>query len=260
MKKLLSLLLILFLLAMNLSSCSLITNFIYVEPLCLAEIDGEMYFLSICTDENYKLDFENKTISMIQYDTLPAFEEEMETKNAFKFEQFHGAYNEIENEKLAMHLESCELTDTDSLIYALGYWQDEILTGFAQVYDGYAPTCSGYDISNIDHSLLFTYNLTTDTFTATKEIEDVAIVAFSGESVIYWKNRAYYAYDLQTGAERFLTEDKAFDSDITNYSTPYVYFNGEMCIFHLIKDKARDKVFFYAFNFETNEFFELKRQ
>ena len=262
MKKLISLFFVMFLLII-LSSCSMTINFIDVEPLCLSELDGETYFLSIYTGENYKLDFANKTISRIENDALPAFEEEVKTKNAFEFEHFHGEYELIENEALVNHLKSFVSAEdkSDLLVYAFGYWQEEILVGFVQVYNGYARSCSGYDLANLDHSLLFTYDSITDTFTVTKEISGVAVVASAQETVIYWKNRAYYAYDLKTDTEIYLIEDKAFDSGITNYATPYVYFNDDMCILHLIKDKQKeDKVFYYVFNFETNEFFELKWQ
>ena len=261
MKKLLGLFLTIFLLVFTLSSCSATVNFIEVEPLCLSEIDGKNYFLSIYTDENYQLDFESRIISSIQNDALPAFEEEVKTKNAFKYENFHGEYESVENEALEKHLKTFVLTEDESdlLVYVFGYWQEEILVGFVQVYNGYSRSCSGYDLANLDHSVLFAYDSTTDTFTVTEKIEDAAVVAFADETVIYWKNRAYYAYNLKTDTETYLVEDKAFDSGITNYATPYVYFNDDMCILHLIKNKQKeDKVFYYVFNFKTNEFSELK--
>ena len=257
MKKLLSLFLATVFVTVALSSCSLTTNYIDVDPLCVSELDGETYLLSVYIGENCKMDFENRTVTMVQNDALPAFEE-AKTKNAFKFEQFHGVYDEIGNEALKTHLKSCELTEGDSLVYAFGYWQNEILVGFVQVYDGYARTCSGYDLANLHHSLIFKYDASADTFTVTKEIVDVAIVALARDTAIYWKKRAYYSYNLQTGEETYLTEDKAFDAGLKNFARPHVYYNQDMCILHLFKDE--DKIFYFVFNFETKEFFELRLQ
>ena len=66
MKKLICLFLTIFVLMISLTSCSLITNFIDVEPLCLVEVEEEIYFLSFYVGENYKIDFANKTIFKTQ--------------------------------------------------------------------------------------------------------------------------------------------------------------------------------------------------
>ena len=70
MKKTICLLLALVFLAFSLSSCSKPVNFIGVEPLCLAELDGEMYFLSYYISKNYKIDFDNKTMSLVENEEL----------------------------------------------------------------------------------------------------------------------------------------------------------------------------------------------
>ena len=95
MKKMICFFLTIFVSMISLTSCSLIINFVDVEPLCLVELDEEIYFLSFYVDENYKIDFANKTIFKTQNDALPTFENEKKTKNAFEFEQFHGEYNSI---------------------------------------------------------------------------------------------------------------------------------------------------------------------
>ena len=94
---------------------------------------------------------------------------------------------------------------------------------------------------------------------AVEKFDGVVIVAFSDSTVIYWKDKAYYSYDLTTNEEKYLVEDKAYDSGLNQTSTPAVFSNEKICILHLIKGKARENIeYMYVFNFETGEFFELK--
>ena len=261
MKKAICLLMLVIFLPLAFASCSLATNSIHIAPLYLTELNGEQYFLSDNWYKNYKIDFECKTISLVENDELSKLNEEKNAENAFVFQQFHGSYNDIENDALKAHLEACELTNGHSLVNAFGYWQEEILVGFVQVYEKYAKTCSGYDTKNIDHSLLFSYDANSDTFSVIKEVEDVVMVAFDLDTVIYWKDKAYYAYDLQTEEETYLVEDKAYDGGTSSWSTPVIYFNEEMCLLHLVKGELKgDKEYTYIFDFETNEFFELAAQ
>lgn len=261
MKKTICLLLAVVFLSLSLASCSSTVNDIDIEPLYLTELDGELYFISDYKLNNYKIDFDNKTISLVENEELTKLNEEKNAENAFVFEQLHGSYNSIENDALKAHLEACELTNGHSLVNAFGYWQEEILVGFVQVYEKYAKTCSGYDTKNIDHSLLFSYDANSDTFSVIKEVEDVVMVAFGKDTIIYWKNRSYYAYDLQTEEETYLVEDKAYDGGTSSWSTPVIYFNEQMCLLHLVKGELKgDKEYTYIFDFETKAFFELAAQ
>ena len=256
MKKIVSLLLLTAVLLLTLCSCTAITNSISVFPLCLEEQDGETYFFS--RGWKYRLDLENLTYAQVERSMDVSNQELLESKNAFVFESFHGTYNESEYETLNQNLQNCEMEAEDSIVYAFGYWNEEVLTGFAQVYSRSARSCAGYDIDNVDHSLLFTYDATTDTFTILETLEGVVVVAFSQNTTIYWKDINYYAYDLDTKEEVFLGEDRAYDRGITNYSSPTIHFNSELCVLHLVKDHNKECI--YIYNFETKAFLELTFQ
>ena len=54
-------------------------------------------------------------------------------------------------------------------------------------------------------------------------------------------------------------EDKAYDSGIIQQSSPSVFSNETMCVFHLVKRvHSKDNEYMYVFDFEGGEFFELK--
>ena len=116
-----------------------------------------------------------------------------------------------------------------------------------------------YAIEKISHSIAFSYNADTDEFSVIEKIEGVVIVAFADSTVIYWKDKAYYSYDLTTNVEKYLVEDKAYDSGLNQTSTPAVFSNEKICVLHLIKGKTSENIeYMYVFNFETGEFFELE--
>ena len=256
MRKIVSLLLLTAVLLLTLNSCSVITNAITVLPLRLEEQDGEACFFS--GGWKYRLDLENLTYEKVERSTDLSDQELLESKNAFVFKSFHGSYNESEYEALNLHLENCEMEAEDSIVYAFGYWNEAVLTGFVQVYSHSGRSCSGYDIDNVDHSLLFTYDATTDAFTVLETLEGVVVVALSQNTVIYWKGINYYAYDLDTKEEVFLGEDRAYDKGMKNHSSPVIYYNGELCVLHLVKEYNKECI--YIYNFETKAFLELTFQ
>ena len=256
MKKTVSLLLLTAVLLLTLTSCSLNTNAITVLPLHMEEQDGETYFFS--QGWKYCLDLENLTYEKVERSTDLSSQELLESKNAFVFQSFHGSYNESEYEALNLHLENCEMEAEDSIVYAFGYWNEAVLTGFVQVYSRSGRSCAGYDIDNVDHSLLFTYDANADTFTVLETLAGVVVVAFSQNTVIYWKGINYYAYDLDTKEEVFLGEDRAYDQGMNNYSSPVIQFDAERCVFHLVKEYNKECI--YIYNFETKAFLELTFQ
>lgn len=258
MKKLLCLLLA-GVMALMLVSCDVKCNYIETGYLQSAEVDGMLYFQSQY-DEDYQLDLKNKTFSRVESDdsVLPSYEGD----DLLAYKMFAGEYEATipaGYEAIARSIEACELDNGSSVVDACGLVQEGILTGFVRVYKDMRTIAGNYAIEEIDHSILFSYDADSDAFSIIKCLEGVVVVAFSKDTVIYWKNKAYYAYDLKTDAERYLVEDKAYDSGMSQQSSPFVFSNETMCVFHLVKGElSKDKEYMYVFDFESGEFFELK--
>ena len=258
MKKLVCILFI-FLLLTSFVSCGIVANHMTTGYLSITELDGSTYILSRFS-KIYKIDFENKTFSLVQN---PDFDEGIfDNKNELKYEFFAGEYSaKIPDgyDNVINHLNKCKLENDTSVIDACGYVTDGILTGFVQVYNDTSGIYGNYAIEKISHSIAFSYNADTDEFSVVRKFDGVVIVAFSDSTVIYWKDKAYYSYNLTTNEEKYLVEDKAYDSGLNQTSTPAVFSNEEICVLHLRKGKMREDIeYMYIFNFKTNEFFELK--
>ena len=240
-------------------SCEVKCNFITTGYLQSAEVDGLLYFQSQYA-EDYQIDLQNKTFSRVGSDgvVVPS----SESDNLLAYKMFAGEYGSTiptGYEAIAKQIEACELDNGSSVVDAYGSVQEGILTGFVRVYKDMRTIYGNYAIEEIDHSILFSYNADTDAFSIIKRLENVVVVAFSSDMAIYWKNKAYYAYDLKTDAETYLVEDKAYDGGMSQQSSPCVFSNETMCIFHLVKGGlSKDKEYMYVFDFESGEFFELK--
>lgn len=248
-----------FVLIASLASCGVVSNNITTGYLRITELNGSMYMLSHFS-KIYNIDFENRTFSLAENTGFD--ESSFDNKNELKYEFFAGEYEaKIPDgyDNIINHLEKHKPENDDSVIDACGYVNEGILTGFIQVYNDTSGIYGNYAIEKISHSIVFSYNVDADEFYAVEKFDGVVIVAFSDSTVIYWKDKAYYSYDLTTNEEKYLVEDKAYDSGLNQTSTPAVFSNEKICILHLIKGKARENIeYMYVFNFETGEFFELK--
>lgn len=264
MKKCLCFLSVMVLLLLSLTSCSLIPNKVDILPLDLFELDGKIYMLtSEYFHKYYQLDFENKTYSLPKDDDLVEFDTEQTTENAYRYYHTRGRYVSGGYESLEAHLEGCELDNEYSIVNAYGYWHEGVLTGFVQVYKSGTLARSDYDIAKIDHSLFFTYDAGTDTFSVIQKVKNAAIVAFGQDTLIYWKNKAYYAYHMGTGEESFLVQDKSFVRDLDRGSyNGEVYYSADMCVIRLrSEDPEFNKYeYMYVYDFAENEFYELTWQ
>ena len=258
MKKIIYILLI-FVLITSLTSCGIVANHMTTGYLCTAEVDGSTYMLSNFS-KVYNIDFENRTFSLVEDSDFN--KGILNSKNKFKYEFFAGEYSAripTGCDGIIDHLNTFKFEKAGSVIDACGYVNNSILTGFVQVYNDVSGAYGNYAVENIYYSAAFSYNADTDEFSVIKKIDGVAIVAYTDNTIIYWKNQAYYSYDLTTNEENYLVEDKAYDSGFTQLSTPAVFSNEEMCVLHLVKGLEDENIeYMYVFNFETTEFFELK--
>ena len=245
----------------SLSSCQIASNYISTEYFHTIESSGFSYFKSNYSDNTrsdiYKLDFQNKTFS---YVPNGFFDSSLFTvENCLKYAMFAGEY--IDSviprgyEAVGRHIEACALDNEDSVVDACGYVNGKDLLGFVRVYKDTSGPYGNYAIEEISHSLIFSYNAEKDAFTVLWRLDGVVIVAQHLDTVIYWRDEAYYSYDLKSQKETYLIEDPAYDDGLMQHSYSYVFFNEKMCIFHLIK--GGDTEYMNVYNFENNDFFEL---
>ena len=182
MKKQISVLLLFAICVLLFSSCSkmIVCNSIDTSFLNIAEKDGEMYIQSQF-DDVYSIDFENKKYVLVDdSDTRFSWFEE-DPPNAFKI-WFHqgGAYQYTipeGYEGVTSYVEGCELENDSSVVDACGYVKDGLLVGFVQVYADMRTVYANYAIEEIDHSLIFTYNVENDEFTVVHRLDGVVVVA-----------------------------------------------------------------------------------
>ena len=248
-----------------LSSCmpgffdGILKNGVEVEHLKLTEKDGKTYI-----EANYfspfVVDFENKTFAFAEDGEmdLSAFTED---PKAFQFWMHaSGGYKSILPEGfegIDFHMRACELENEESKVKAWGYVREGLLVGFVQVYDNRGTWNGTNSLEEIVHSMVFTYDGVNDVFTVEHTLNDVAIVAQHGDTVLYWKDKAYYSYHLSTGEETYLVEDKAYDKGMSQRSSSGVFSNEEMCIIHMVHDDGDDTHYMCVYEWATGEFSSL---
>ena len=261
MKKLFAIFVLSLVLVLALSFCSNIRvcNSIDMGYLYILEKDGETYIKSQYSNV-YSIDLENKTFALVDDSETKTSWFEQEDPNAFEFSMFAGEYGytvPTGYECVLSYIEEYELDNDSSVVDACGYLKDALLFGFVRVYKDTRGVYGNYSIEEIDHSLVFTYNPETDKFTVEYKLDNVVIVAVFEDTVIYWKDKAYYKYNLKTQQETYLIDDKAYDSGLNQLSTAGVYFNSEFCIIHMM---SKDTDYMYAYDRSNGNFFGLTKK
>lgn len=260
MKKLFAIFVLNLVLVLALSSCSNIwvCNSIDTGYLCILEKDGETHIKSNYSNV-YSIDLENKTFALVDDSETKTSWFEQEDPNAFEFSMFAEEYGytvPTGYEGVLSYIEECKLDNDSSVVDACGYLRDGLLFGFVRVYKDTRGVYGNYSIEEIDHSLVFTYNPETDKFTVEYKLDNVVIVAVFEDTVIYWKDKAYYKYNLKTQQETYLIDDKAYDSGLNQLSTAGVYLNSEICVIH-IHMMSKDTDYLYVYDWSNDNFFEL---
>lgn len=261
MKKTVLLFSVCFLLMVLLSSCGVASNYIVTGYLKTAEKDGTLYIESRFSTV-YEIDLQTKTFSLVE--NVAGSDVEWNQGNELKCEYFAGEYRTTVpegHESVIAHIENHKLDSKDSIVYAFGHLDDGVLKGFVQVYKDTSRVDGNYSIENISNSVVFSYDLEGDAFSVVRQFDHAVVVAVQRDVAIYWKDKAYYAYDMKTQSETYLVEDKAYDTGLSQLSTPAVFANEEMCVLHLVKGKTAENIEnMYVFDFLTGEFFELTWQ
>lgn len=164
-------------------------------------------------------------------------------------------------ESIEPHITACELARSSSVVETCGYVSDGKLFGFVNVYYdtvGYLSGGGNYGIEEISHGIIFEYTPETDEFTQIKRFDGCNIVAYNDNTVLYWKSRKYYSYDLTADRENFLIEDKAYDAGIQHQSYTVIYTNSKYTALLMTKAEFTKNVsYFYLFDYSAGELNEL---
>lgn len=165
-------------------------------------------------------------------------------------------------ESVEAHITACELERSSSVVDTCGYVSDGKLFGFVNVYYdtvGYLAGGGNYGVEEISHGIIFEYIPETYEFTQIKRFDNCNIVAYNGDTVLYWKSRKYYSYDLTGDTETFLVEDKAYDSGVLHQSSAKIYTNSKYTVLFMTKAKfTADVSYFYLFDYSVGELNELE--
>lgn len=246
-----------------LASCSktIACNSIDTSFLNIAEKDGKTYIQSQF-NYIYSIDFENEKYVLVDAsDTRFSWFEE-NSPNAFKIwfnQSGEYQYNIPEGyEGVISYIERCKLETDSSVVDACGYVKDGLLIGFVQVYADMRTVYGNYAVEEIDHSLIFTYNVENGEFTVTHRLDKAVAVAVYEDTILYWKDKAYYKYDLKTQIETHLIEDKAYNAGFNQLSSSGVHFNSEFCFIHMVKGEINENVeYMYVYTWSNGDFIEL---
>lgn len=164
-------------------------------------------------------------------------------------------------EGIVSHLENCSLDSESSVIYCQGFLRGDSVYGICNVYKdtvGYLSGGGNYAVEEISHSLLFRYEAATDEFTVTARVDGAMAVAFSGDTVLYWKDRNYYSHVFGTDEETLLFEDKAYDTGIQHQSRARIFYNEQYAVFELVKAKGDTEIrYCYLYDFAQSQVYAL---
>lgn len=151
------------------------------------------------------------------------------------------------------HLENLHIPNNgDSVIYTHGYLLNGKIYGICNTYKktiGYLSGGGNYGVEEIAFSVYYEYTAETDEFVVLRKTDGAFFVAFSGDNVVFWKNRKFYVSDGST--DTFICDDLAYDGGIRHQSRNTVYFNDNYVVFEMIKAKTFSDVFnitVYDFN------------
>ena len=215
---------------------------------------GEDLYVETTRSQVCRLNLADKSYVSVAEGEVPALL--WEEKEAFDYRFFAGEYLytvPADFEAVVSHIEAYRLENEHSVVAAAGYVDDGVLYGFVQVYKE-APD-GNYAVEKIDHSLTFSYCAETEAFTVHARFDGAVVVAVRDASVIYWKDKAYYAYDGKRQREIRLVEDKAYDGGLRRQSSSGVYANSDICVLCMTKAlPAKDREYLYVYRWETGEF------
>lgn len=154
-----------------------------------------------------------------------------------------------------------QIDDEKSVIYTQGYLIDGVVLGICNVYYdtvGYLSGGGNYGEEEIAYSVYYRYDNQSDTFTVLEKVNGAMMVAFSGDTVLYWKKENMYAYAVNSDEERFLCKDYSYDSGLQHQSHGLISFNEKYALFLFRKAKGnKDTYYLFLYGFEEGSLLKL---
>ena len=233
-------------------------NEIPVHSVYFVESNGISYLVTNRYGLWIDIDFENKSFSFADEEIVDT-SIEGDGKSFFFTSDWQPIIDIKGYEALGNYIQRCRLDNDRSIVDAHGALKDNVMVGFVRVYEkGIGPYVGNSSVVDVVHSHIYSYDPQGDGFVIEHTLDGVAIIAFEGDSVIYWKDRAFYLYDLNTKEEKYLIEHKSFDGGPSNWSTTDAYYDSECCIIWMRKGYSNyDEDFAYVYEWSTGELYEL---
>ncbi len=165
-------------------------------------------------------------------------------------------------ENLATYLENREIEGNDSsVVDCLGWLEGGIVYGICNVYKdtvGYLSGGGNYGVEEIYKAEIFSYDAQNDSFEILYSFDGAMAVAYTNGTVIYHKNKKFYACNCADGMETYLVDNKGYDSGFTRYSYAQISFDDKYALFEFKKGTMTTNTYYkYLYNFESGEFNEL---
>ena len=118
--------------------------------------------------------------------------------------------------------------------------QDGGTYGFVNAYaysTGALSSGGTSGVTGIIYGVFVKYDFERESFQELLRVDDGCILAFDEDTVMFYKDRAYYTQNLGENAQ-FICKDYAFDDGLTSYSHAAFFFNDKHFVIYLHVDRG----------------------
>ena len=152
---------------------------------------------------------------------------------------------------------------SDPILNYFGKTEENLLKGFVNFYSSTAGCLSGggcLDARNVTKCIVFSYDKSSDELTTEIVFDKRMAVARQGDTVLYWKKKAFYAYDLSTGKETFLIKDFSYSAFPWVSKKCNLYDGSDFVFFRLGYEPfiGKKKAGCYIYDYGETSFYELQ--
>lgn len=234
-----------FIMLILLTSCHRVDgNSIYIEKIFDDIGDGE---LEIYTRwDLLSIDMNNKTYSNSKndYSKFSGVEYAVFGGTAPRYSiEIKEEYESIKDDIMSLNT-----LGEASVIRTQGYLVDDYIYGICNVYSdtvGYLSGGGNYAEEEIAYSIYYKYDYINDVMETICKLDKSTMVAYNDDYVVYWKNKKFYSYNIETQEAKELCDHLSYDSGLQHQSGTYVYFNNNYVIFEMRKAKSFNDYYYY---------------